>query len=379
MAIDIFQRLGADETLHPHYLRTRDSGLMAPARAMLAEVAAGMHDPDGNFAQQFQTHGFDARTFELYLQALFSEAGHAIDRTHDRPDFLLSKGGLTAAVEAVTANPPPTKDYQPYEQVPANSPSNAEDAMRYLKHEVAIKFGSPLYSKLQKKYWQLPHVAGKPLVIAIETFHGGGLHLSSTSVSQYLFGVDHQQWFDDDGNLIVEGNAILKHEGSKVIPSNFFGLPDAEHVSGVLFSNAGTIPKFGRIGHQGKHHSEDVRMVRVGNCWDPDPNAATPEVFAYEVGDPQVPPEPWRDGAVFIHNPNALHPVPPAWIGAGAEENLGEAGTVVSTFADPFQVYASDTLLFSGDAPEAHIAAVVEQQVALLDMAQQLGDRWRSS
>ena len=110
MAIDLFQRLAADGTLHPQYLKTRDHVMMAPARAMLCEVASTMTDPDGNFVQQFQTHGFDARTFELYLHALFVEAGHTIDRTHARPDFLISRDGLTVAVEAVTANPPPRKD-----------------------------------------------------------------------------------------------------------------------------------------------------------------------------------------------------------------------------------------------------------------------------
>ena len=378
MAIDLFQRLATDGALHPQYLKTRDHVMMAPARAMLREVASTMTDPDGNFVQQFQTHGFDARTFELYLHALFAEAGHAIDRTHARPDFLISRDGLTVAVEAVTANPPPRKDYQPYEQFPAELLSTGDEVMRYLKHEVAIKFGSPLYSKLQKKYWNLPHVAGKPLVIAIETFHGGGLHLSANSISQYLFGVDHQHSFDSRGNLVVKGSAVLRHEGSKVIPSNFFGLPDAERVSGILFSNAGTIPKFGRIGQQGAHSSDAVRMVRIGNCWDPDPNAISPQPFAYEVGDPGLPAEPWRDGSVFIHNPCALHPLPPAWLGAGAEENLTEAGTVIPTFADAFHVYTSDTMLFPGNAPDSVLATFVEKRMALMRVAQGLGESWRS-
>lgn len=76
-----------------------------------------MADPDGNLVEQFQTRGFDARTFEIYLHALFTEAGHVIDRSHDRPDFMITRDGLTVAVEAVTANPQPSKAYQPYEPV----------------------------------------------------------------------------------------------------------------------------------------------------------------------------------------------------------------------------------------------------------------------
>lgn len=286
MAIDLFRRLGADQTRHPQFLQTRDEPVMGPARATLRDVAATMTDPDGNFVQQFQTHGFDARTFEIYLQALFTEAGHVIDRSHDRPDFLISRDGLTVAVEAVTANPTPRPDYQPYEQYPQKGPRNAEEAMRFLKHEVAIKLGSPLYSKLKKKYWTLPHVAGMPFVIAIENFHGGGLNLSATGMSQYLFGIDHRHWFDDGGNLVVEGDVIVQHIGSKVIPSNFFGLPDAEHISGILFSNAGTVPKFGRMGQQGPHRSNAVRMVRFGDCWDPDPNAPYPSFSPMRLARP---------------------------------------------------------------------------------------------
>ncbi|MEP4196147.1 MAG: hypothetical protein ABJL99_11005 [Aliishimia sp.] len=337
-----------------------------------------MSDPDGNFVQQFQTHGFDARTFELYLHALFMESDHTLDRNYDRPDFLISRDGLTVAVEAVTANPPPRKDYQPYELFPKVAPSSAEEAMRYLKHEVAIKFGSPLYSKMQKKYWTLPHVTGKPFVIAIQNFHSGSLHLSATSLSQYLFGIDHQHLFDDSGDLVVEGDAILKHEGSKVIPSNFFGLPDAQYVSGILFCNAGTVPKFGRIGQQGQYRSKGTRMVRSGTCWDPDPNAISPQVFAYEVGDPDMPFEPWRDGSVFIHNPDAVHPLPPEWIGASAEENLSEGGTVVATMTDPFHVYASTTTLLRGPASNRHVRKCIADQIELLRLSQAMGESWRS-
>ena len=184
MSLHLFTRLRPDAELHPQYLKTRDDPMMAPARAMLQQIAATMADPDCNFVEQFQTHGFDARTFEIYLQAFFQEAGHVIDRSHERPDFLLSRDGLTVAVEAVTANPPPRKDYQPYQLYPEALPSTPAEIIRYLKHEVAIKLGSPLYSKLKKRYWELPHVEGRPLILAIETFHGGALSLSATSASR---------------------------------------------------------------------------------------------------------------------------------------------------------------------------------------------------
>lgn len=377
MINDLFAGNRPDSDLHPQFLKTRDDPKMAPARAMLNEVAAAMYDPDGNFVEQFQTHGFDARTLEIYLHALFTEAGHSIDRSHDRPDFLLTRDGLTVAVEAVTANPTPSKQYQPYEPFPSTGPKTKEEALQHLKHEVAIKLGSPLYTKLQKRYWELPHVAKRPFVIALETFHGGSLSLSSTALSQYLFGVDHAFHFDESGSLVVTGAPIKEHVGSKTIPSNFFAQPDAENISAVLFTNAGTVPKFARIGQQGKHHSDAVRMVRYGTCLDPDPNAVNPEHFAFEVGDPDVPLEPWRDGAVLIHNPNALRPLPPGWIGASAEESLTSQGTVETNYNDPFQPFASMTAMFDGDLSEDEMWTAVEHQMMMLRMGQAVADVWR--
>jgi len=377
MPLDLFARIRPDAELHPQFLKTRDDLKMAPAREALRDVAATMADPDGNLVEQFQTHGFDARTFEIYLHALFIEAGHAIDRTHDRPDFMLSRDGLTVAVEAVTANPPPGPNYQPYDPMPKGSPKTMEEAVRFLKNETAIRFGSPLYSKLQKKYWELPHVAGKPLVLAIETFHGGSLTLSSSSLSQYLIGTDHRSRFDDDGSLIVEADPIAEHTGSKTIPSNFFAQPGAENISAVLFSNAGTIPKFARIGQHGAHRSDAVRMVRYGHCLDHDPNAVRPEAFAYEIGDPDVPPEPWRDGSVLIHNPIALRPLPAEWLGAGAEENLEASGTIVSTWRDPFQPFASMTMMFKGDVSDDDMWRAIDHQMMLLKMGRAMADPYR--
>lgn len=354
---------------------------MAPARAMLREVVDTMHDPDGNLVEQFQTHGFDARTFEIYLHALFTEAGHTIDRNHQRPDFLISRDGLTVAVEAVTANPPPKPDYQPYVPIYRQPPRNRQEMERYLRHEVAIKFGSPLHSKMnpkgKPKYWDMPHVRGRPFVLAIESFHGdASLTISSTGLSDFLFGVNHRHRFDDGGNLIVEADTVVEHRGSKVIPSNFFNQPGAENLSAVLFSNAGTIPKFNRIGHEGRYASKAVRMVRYGTCYNHDPNATTADTFIYEVGSSNFQPEPWRQGSVMIHNPGALYPIPPEWIGAGAEENLGEHGGVVMTWRDHFTPFMSMTKLFPGDISTRRMREQAESEIQMLAMGQALAQSW---
>jgi hypothetical protein len=90
MAVDLFQVIRPDADLHPQYVVLRDSVLHEPARALLREIQAFFEDPDGNFVEQFQSRGFDSRTFELYLFAMLRASGHTIDRSIDPALVLIS-------------------------------------------------------------------------------------------------------------------------------------------------------------------------------------------------------------------------------------------------------------------------------------------------
>lgn len=80
---------------------------------------------------QFQTAGFDALTFEVYLHAMLRAEGHSIDRGHDRPDFLTERNGLRVTVEAVTTNPQPVPRYQPYQAVGSPSTPNMAGIVQF--------------------------------------------------------------------------------------------------------------------------------------------------------------------------------------------------------------------------------------------------------
>lgn len=350
MGIDLFASQATKNKLHPQFITLRDSPLCEPARQMLREIQQRFEDPDGNFVEQFQTSGFDARTFELFLFAMLEENGHAVDRTYERPDFLITKDGISASVEAVTANPKPSKEHQPYHALP--SARDQAELENYVRNDLAIRMGSPLFTKLRKRYWELPHVAGKPLVLAIQCFHEpGALTFTSTTLTHLLFGYRQSWYHDADGNLIISEVPIDEHRsGVKAIPSGFFAQPEAENISAVLFVNSGTIPKFGRMGLEAGLGQGTVRMIRHGTCYRHDPNATLPEPFLYEVGDPEHGRETWREGTVLIHNPNAAHPLPAEWLGAGAEEDMVE-GKTITTFAESFLPYWSLTMNFPGFAP----------------------------
>src|SRR5580700_5730531 len=91
--IDLFQPVVSEQNLHPGFKNMRDSPMWEPARAVLRDLFREFPDPDGNFVEQFQTSGFDARIFEIYLFAVFRESGFTIDRSNPRLDFLLGKDG----------------------------------------------------------------------------------------------------------------------------------------------------------------------------------------------------------------------------------------------------------------------------------------------
>src|SRR5437773_12369221 len=112
-------------------------------------------DVDGNFIQQFQSDGFDARIWELYLYALLTELGYGFDRAHAAPDFHCQGLLGDLFIEATTVNP-------------SDPPLEVEDADReaYFAHYVPLKYGSVLLSKLRRKYWEQAHMAGRPLALA---------------------------------------------------------------------------------------------------------------------------------------------------------------------------------------------------------------------
>src|SRR5215472_7755106 len=75
-----------------------------PAFYTVGEIYFALDRPDDNFVQDFQTEGFDARLWELYLFASFREQAIQVCQTRPSPDFELTRDGRTVFVEAVTAN-----------------------------------------------------------------------------------------------------------------------------------------------------------------------------------------------------------------------------------------------------------------------------------
>ncbi len=338
-SIDLFKSVVPIEKQHPYFVRLNKEEVFLPAKTIINETMPHFIDIDGNFVEQFQTTGFDSRLWELFLFMYFNEEKLFIKRNYNAPDFIVEKCGMSVAVEAVIVGRHqnnPLKYSRSINNVPL--PSNI---LEKNENEMPIRFGSPLFSKLKKEYWKLPHVKGKPLVFAIADFHDDQSMLwSSTALINYLYGVKYEFHYNDEGQLVIIPQKIKVHKlGNKIIPSGFFSQPNVENISAVLFSASGTISKFNRIGRQAGFAAKDVIMIRIGTCHNHDPNASLPHVFEYIVDENCY--ETWGEGISMFHNPNALYPIPEDLFPSIAHHHFID-GQIVSKLPK-FYPYASVT------------------------------------
>jgi hypothetical protein len=221
-----------------------------------------------------------------------------------------------------------------------------EEVRAFQREYMPVKFGSALTSKLAKHYWERPNAAGKPLLFAIQDFSAPlSMLITRSALPVYLYGYDHDWAHDESGKLHITPRKISEHRwGGKVIPSGFFDLPGAEHVSAVIFSNSGTISKFNRMGFVAGFGSKRVKLVREGFAVDHDPNTTNPRAFRHEVNDDGYS-ESWVEGLDVFHNPNALLPIDPRVLPGAGHHRLLPDGQMES-MTPQWQPLSSVTRIF---------------------------------
>lgn len=304
LVVDLFEPVVPVERLHPSFDQIRTGPGHQACRAMMNEAFAAWANPDRQFVRDFQTDGFDARTWELYLHTTLVDLGITVDTIDSRPDFRCRANGHTLFVEATTANA--TGNPEPITEVDAYFEALVKSLDDY--DEIAIRYGSALLSKQQRHYERLPHVVGHPLVLAIQPFFDvGALMKAEVPLLRYLFGLDLIRQADD-GSVTYSDDVLVLHRGAtKAVPSGWFTQTGIEHISAVLWSNAGTAAKFNRMGVIAGHGHPEVHIARLGYEFDPDPESLKPIAFNETVGEVD---ELWSENLVLIHNPAAARPVP---------------------------------------------------------------------
>lgn len=351
----LFKPIEPKQLLHPSFQLLASSSRHKSTRLLMNDAYARFSDRDGNFIEQFQTTGFNNRTFELYASELLNSEGFMVFGREPQPDFNAEKNGIRLFIECTTANRTDLGDklIRPYEAL--NDLDLDQTSLKArAEHEVPIRMGGALRNKLRhrigtKAYWELPHVIGHPFILAVESFHeNGSLGFSSSSIASYLYGIRQSPSWDAEGNLVVQTEYLAEHAfDDKVIPSGFFSLPDTENVSAVLWTNAGTVPKFTRMALAGQFPDHDVTMLRCGSMYDFDPNAHAPLPFAYIVGDPGTPEETWGQEAVLFHNPTAKYPIPVGLFETVTESRV-EGDVHSDTIKSCFSPFMSMSYLIDG-------------------------------
>lgn len=325
--VDFLRPVRPADRLHPSFVQLIDGPGWAAARSVVEHMMRWYEDVDGNFVEQFQTTGFDARLWELYLFATLTEAGYLLDRSAPVPDFVARGARGEFALEATTVNPSVVKG-----KLAEDPPTDTdEDQRRYMRDYMPIRYAGPLTKKLQKKYWEREHVRDLPLVFAIQDFHEPmSMTWSRTALPIYLYGYAHEGVRNPDGSLTVQAHKVTMHRWhKKEVLSNFFGLLDAENVSAVIHNSSGTMSKFNRIGVGAGFGVEGTTLKRVGWVINPDPHAVAPMQFVHEVTEGY--PETWIEGMDVYHNPRAVHPLDPELLPHAAHHLLRPDGIVEST------------------------------------------------
>lgn len=308
------------EKLHPYFLHLLNDAGKKPARAVLTEIGKWLAPSDPHLVREFQTSGFDQRLWEIYLWAAFKDSFLNIEQL-EAPDFACKGNLADFTVEATTVSPSlsgPLADHP--------DPQKPEEIEAFIKDYMAIKFGSGLNSKLHKTnaqglhYWEREESKDKPFLIAIADFHEppekfdvGSMIYTQTALWTYLYGM-RVNWkkSDKDAEVVITQEEIKSHTyGTKTIPSGFFKQPGSENVSAIIFSNAGTLAKFDRVGVTAGFAADKHTYIRTGLRYDPDPDATIGRWFSEDVSDENYE-EFWSQELQVFHNPNAKIPLPQA-------------------------------------------------------------------
>jgi hypothetical protein len=233
--------------LHPSFQILKTSPRNKSTRRLMNDAFARFAENDGNFVEQFQTTGFNTRTFELYVSELLYSEGFAFEGNEPHPDFVVEKNGGTIGIECTTSNPTDQGKGGFHVYEPLNEKDRDLEGIKVRQeNEVPIKIAGALRNKMlhriNKKtnpttYWDLPRMAGNPFVLAIQSFHEhGSLSFSNAAVVRYLYGIEQTASGDEAGNLIIAAPMMRAMPTTERLPDNLL-LADMYDIVG----NPGTI------------------------------------------------------------------------------------------------------------------------------------------
>lgn len=298
--MDLFTPVVDPSKLHPGFVKI-SCARNRYALDVLQDWARGFQDRDAKFVKEFQT-SFEPSFWELYLYAVLKNFNLSVDFRHSRPDFVV-KSPEAFTIEATVAlndsRTGPAHSPSPSE-IPENLNSFNEEAIVRLSNSFSAKLG-----KFRNSYSALPHVIGKPFVLAITPFDRPFAHLAiNRTIEALLFGyyVDDEAYpKEEDFSEQPRGRQItrvIKHNGAPV-DVGLFNSHIAKEISAVIFNSTATWGKALAL-------SQDPLNKSVFTAL----SLNTGGVLPYKITLPKASYiEHLIDGLRIYHNPYATYPL----------------------------------------------------------------------
>jgi hypothetical protein len=340
---NIFQNIVEEEKLNRKFKSLKSQREFNPAKLLIESIAEEMNDKDKTFIRDFQTTGFDARIWEMFLFKFIQENNFKIIEKHNRPDFEVIKNGINFFIEATSSSDIKLEKFTS-EYIAEAIEKNDLNAQDDIIDNYVIRLGSILYSKLnKKKYWELDWVKCKPLVFAITPAHNDfARKLPDAKIIEYLYGLSHILEETENGTIIKTLEKVDEHTyESKRIPPKFFYQERVENISAVIFTNNSDLHKFNRMGYQMGISKEFIIMQRGGLGIDIKEMNFNKE-FNYPINPGEIR-ENWSESVIVFHNPNAKYPLDKSLFENVRQVWLDEKGEIDGTIPS-FFAYYSETI-----------------------------------
>ena len=299
--MDLFTPIVPVNQFHPNFAKCMEHR-NPYNEALLSNWAEGFIDRDNKFVVEFQKT-FNSCFWELYLHAILKEAGCKIDFEHSAPDFVVTDP-VPFVIEATVALH--AKEALP-EWTPLDLKLRPKDLNEFNRSAMVrlLNSFSEKARKYDKSYQHLPHVEGKPFVLALTPFDQPFFYLEvHRAIEAVLYGyyVDEQEHIDDPSKVssfkAKTIKTVRKNETTE-LPLGIFNDPTYAHISAVIYNSSAT---WGKLRALCSDPYPFIRFTAVRS----DPRDG--ETYGFQ-GLKRDYEETLFDGLRVYHNPHATHPL----------------------------------------------------------------------
>lgn len=314
--LDFFTPQVDIEKLHPNFISIHPSAtggtldvpdIHEPTRLIINNWADGFPDRDGKIVKQFQ-ETFNSTFWEIYLHELFKKSGAKFYWDNSAPDFHISLNNQELIIEASIAEEAKGSKAE-WEENPITS--NQHIDIDKLNKQAMVRLLGTITSKIKKyrrSYQTLPHVAGKPFLLAINGFEQPGFFLKADRPMRAIL---YNDYVDEEvykraphshplGPPSTQLNYVSKNENTNLDLGIFLN-EDFSDISAIIHNPVATVTK---ATIQGFQQYPEIIPIKTKTIISPS--------YANATGQP-LPLENYResifDGLQVYHNPFAKYPL----------------------------------------------------------------------